>query len=162
MKSAQKLFAAALLASLGLAASAQTPTVPQAGAGTPPAAGESRARYDPARRQERMTQRLADLKQKLQITPTQESAWTAYTNALQPTQMQRPHRDEFAQLTTPERIDRMRQLRTQRMAEMDQRGEATKGFYATLTPEQKKVFDAQTLRGAWGGGGDQHHHRHHS
>jgi periplasmic protein CpxP/Spy len=159
MKSAQKFFAAALLASLGLAASAQTPNAPQTGAGTPPAAGE--IRHDPARMQERMTQRLADLKQKLQITPGQEGAWTAYTSALQPTQMQRPNRDELAQLTTPERIDRMRQLRTQRMAEMDQRGEATKTFYAALTPEQKKVFDAQTLRGPWSQSGHGHHHRHH-
>jgi len=108
-----------------------------------------------------MAQRLADLKQKLQITPAQEGAWTAFTTALQPTQpMQRPNRDEFAQLTTPERIDRMRQLRNQRMAEMDRRGDATKTFYAALTPAQQKVFDAQTLRGPWGQGEPRggHHH----
>ncbi|MEO6322967.1 MAG: Spy/CpxP family protein refolding chaperone, partial [Polaromonas sp.] len=50
-------------------------------------------------------------------------------------------------LATPERIDKMRALRTQRMtemnAEMDKRGEATKAFYSALSPEQKKTFDAE-------------------
>jgi hypothetical protein len=32
------------------------------------------------------------------------------------------------------------------MAEMDQRGDAAKAFYATLTPEQQKTFDASTAR----------------
>jgi Spy/CpxP family protein refolding chaperone len=32
------------------------------------------------------------------------------------------------------------------MAEADRRGEAAKAFYATLTPEQQKTFDAHTLR----------------
>jgi len=156
MKPARKLIAAALLASLGLAAAAQTaPVAPQPDA----AASSAPGRYDPARMQERMQQRLADLKQKLQLTPGQEGAWSAYTSALQPTQqMQRPNRDEIAQLTTPQRIDRMRQLQAQRTAEMDRRGEATKAFYATLTPEQQKVFDAETLRGPWSARG---HHRMH-
>ncbi|AMO23271.1 hypothetical protein GCM10027034_42450 [Ramlibacter solisilvae] len=158
MKSARHMFAAALLASLGLAATAQTPAAAPP-AGTPPAASDSRGHHDPARMQQRMQQRLADLKQKLQLMPGQEGAWTAYTGALQPSQqMQRPNRDEFAQLTTPQRIDRMRQLRAQRAAEMDRRGEATKAFYASLTPEQQKVFDSETLRGPGGAGG---HHRHH-
>jgi len=154
MKSTRTFFAAALLAGLGLAATAQTPSAPTA-PGTAPAASDARGHHDPARMQERMAQRLADLKQKLQITPAQEGAWSAYTSALQPTQMQqRPNRDEIAQLTTPERIDRMRQLRAQRMAEMDRRADATKAFYAALTPEQQKVFDAETLRGG-------HHREHH-
>jgi Spy/CpxP family protein refolding chaperone len=29
---------------------------------------------------------------------------------------------------------------------MDRRAEATKAFYAQLTPEQKKTFDAETAR----------------
>jgi protein CpxP len=53
-------------------------------------------------------------------------------------------------LTTPQRIDKMKEMRTQRMADMsaamDKRGEATKTFYAALTPDQQKVFDAQHAR----------------
>jgi hypothetical protein len=30
---------------------------------------------------------------------------------------------------------------------MDKHGEATKVFYATLTPEQQKVFDATAMQG---------------
>ena len=57
---------------------------------------------------------------------------------------------EMAKLTTPERIDKAKALRNQHMAEMnaasDKRGEATKTFYAVLTPEQQKVFDAASAR----------------
>jgi hypothetical protein len=55
----------------------------------------------------------------------------------------------LAKLPTPERIDQMKTLRSQHMGEMnaamDKRGEATKTFYATLTPEQKKTFDSATM-----------------
>jgi len=47
----------------------------------------------------------------------------------------------------------MRALRATRLAEMDQRGDATKTFYAALTPPQQKAFDALTARrmgAAWG------------
>ena len=52
----------------------------------------------------------------------------------------------------------MRALRNQRMAEMnaamDKRGEATKAFYAALTPEQQKTFDAEHKKhGPHGGRG---------
>ena len=40
----------------------------------------------------------------------------------------------------------MRELRATRMAEMDKRGDATKTFYATLSADQKKVFDDETAR----------------
>ena len=39
--------------------------------------------------------------------------------------------------------------------------DATKGFYAVLTPEQKKTFDGESLRflrGGKGGMGGRHHH----
>ena len=165
MKNAHKhLFAAALLA-VGIAATAQpapAPGTPGAGpSGHPHEMMGHHGRMDPAKMQERiqqrMAQRQAQLKQKLQITPAQEGAWTAYVAAMQPpANMQRLDRAEFAKLTTPERIDRMRALRTAHHAEMDKRGEATKTFYAALTAEQKKVFDAENTRGRRGG-----HHRGH-
>ena len=165
----QQLIAAGLLAALGLSAVAQTtaPAAPAPSAiGAATASRDGRGPTDPvkaqerqARMQERMTQRLSEFKQKLQLSPGQENAWTSYTAALKPAQFNRPDRAEFAKLSTPERIDRMRAARTARMAEMDRRGEATKTFYAVLTPEQKKAFDAESLhRGAHGGG---HHGRHH-
>ena len=108
-------------------------------------------RHDPAKMQAWVAKRQAELKTNLKITPAQEGAWTAYTTALQPSmEHMRPtpeQRAEFDQLTTPQRIDKMRAMRAQHMTEMtaaqDKRDEATKTFYAALTPEQQKVFDAE-------------------
>lgn len=162
----KQLIAAAVLAALGLAASAQTPPGPPPGTGP----GPRMERMDPARIQERMqarrAQKMAHLKETLQITPAQEGAWNAWTAAMQPpANWKRPDRAEFERLTTPERIDRMRAMRTERGAMMDKRAEATKAFYATLNPIQKRVFDLETARrGHRGGdheGGRGGHQRHH-
>lgn len=171
MKSLSKhVLAASLLAVFAAAATAQTPPAPPAGGGMGPGAGMMGHRHgdgmrgDPAQWRERMQKRMAErqaaLKQKLQITSAQEGAWNTWTQSMQPpANMQRPNRDEFAKLTTPERIDRMRQLRTQRMAEMDKRADATKAFYAQLTAQQQKVFDSEGAHFGRGMGhrGGRHH-----
>lgn len=162
--------AAALLATLSAVASAQTPPpAAQPPAATTMAHQERTERFDPARMQERRARRQAQLKENLQIAPAQEGAWTAWSNAMRPpANWKRPDRAELARLPTPERIDRMRALRTERMAMMDKRADATKTFYATLNPVQKRVFDLQTVRGGQrgyrghpDGGSPGHHHRHH-
>ena len=104
-------------------------------------------------RAEYRAKRLAALKSDLKLTAAQEPAWTAYTTALQPGERPaRLDRQGMEQLTTPERIDRMRAMRAQHAAEADRRGEATKAFYAALTPEQQKTFDAQAHHGHRMGG----------
>jgi hypothetical protein len=135
------LLAAGLIAVAGFGV-AIAQTAPTAPAGRDPA----RMEQFRARMEQRMAQHLGELKQKLAITPAQEGAWSAWTAALKPTPHQRPDRAEFASLTTPERIDRMRALRAQRNAAMDQRMDATKTFYGALSAEQKKVFDAESVR----------------
>ncbi|MDO9405274.1 MAG: Spy/CpxP family protein refolding chaperone [Polaromonas sp.] len=159
------LVLAGLLATVGASAIAQTPVAPPAGA--PPVAGKPAGphdgkrdhrmgRHDPAKMQAWIAKRQADLKATLKITPAQEGAWTAYTTAMKPPAFDgaRPTREqhaaqraEFAKLTTPQRIDKMKQLRTERHAKMslakDQRDDATKAFYAALSPEQQKTFDAE-------------------
>ena len=69
---------------------------------------------------------------------------------------QRPKPEDMAKLTTPERIDKMKAMRTEHHAvmslEMDKRADATKAFYAVLSPEQQKVFDEKTMR--WDQGKD--------
>ena len=159
---------AGLLATAGFATMAQTPP-------TAPAAQAAPAhmdRHDPAKWEARMAQRrakhMAEFKAKLKITAAQEGAWTTFAASMQPP----PHpmmgkdraamRADFARLTTPERIDKMRAMRSERAERMDKRADATKTFYAVLTPEQQKVFDATTLRmmehrGHKGGHGDHHH-----
>ena len=70
---------------------------------------------------------------------------------------------EFDKLGTPERIDKMRAMHTQRMAamnaQMDKRGEATKILYAALSLGQQKVFDTEHKKhGPHGGRGGPGHH----
>ena len=170
-KSLSGLVLAGLLATASTGAVAQgTDAAPAAlnpGASAPAAQnarpqhhGEHRmGRHDPARMQ-------AEMKTRLKITSAQEGAWTTFTMAMQPParrtggeQSMAAQRAELDQRTTPERIDKMRTMRTQRMtemhAEMDKRGEAIKAFYAALNPEQQKTFDAEHRK--MGG----HHGMHH-
>lgn len=126
--------------------------------------GHNMGKHDPAKMQSRMTQRLADMKAKLKITPAQEAAWTVYTDAIKPTPRtaKTSAYTEISKLPTPERLDRMRALHADHMAamttQMDQRADATKTFYAVLNDDQKKVFDEQFNRFAGSMGG--HHERH--
>jgi Spy/CpxP family protein refolding chaperone len=163
------LLAAGLAATLGMAAVAQTQGPAAGTQASQPQAQRERAPADPARMEQRrarmekrMEHRLGKLKEQLALTPAQEGAWTAWSTAVKPDAgLQRPSREEVASLTTPERIDRMRAYRAQRQAEMDKRLDATKTFYAALTPEQQKTFDARSqrlLRGHGGRGGWMGHH----
>ncbi len=104
------------------------------------------------RMQERMQKRMAEhetrLKAALKLTPAQEGAWKEFTASMQPPKApaQRLDRAEWDKLTTPQRMEKMQALRTEREAHMNQRLEAVKKFYATLTPEQQKAFDERHQR----------------
>ena len=158
MKFAHKHLTALALITLGLAASAQTaPPAASTAPATTSTAREGHGRMDPARMQEHIAKRLDALKQKLQLSSSAGGRLDRLPRRRQAQPLQRPDRAEFAKLSTPERIDRMRELRAARMAEMDKRGDATKTFYATLSADQKKVFDDETARrGHHGRGGHRH------
>lgn len=132
------VFKSVLLA--GLLATTAWSTLAQQGPGPAgPEGGDRRTQM-----QERMAKREADLKAKLKLTPAQEGAWTSYMAAMKPpANLKRPNRAEVDKLSTPERLDKMRELRKERDAEMDKRIDAIKTFYATLSIEQKKVFDTR-------------------
>ncbi|MCE1251197.1 MAG: Spy/CpxP family protein refolding chaperone [Comamonadaceae bacterium] len=134
--------AAALFATLALPAFAQAPV-------SNPSTPDPQVRYEPRpERMERMQKRMGEFKQALQLNPAQEDAWNQYQQAMKPPTQPpaRPDVEAFKQLSTPERIERLRALREQHAAEMDRRGEATKAFYAQLNPAQQKTFDAHSLR----------------
>lgn len=142
----------ALLMGAGFSVLAQT-TPPAAPPGDhPPMHRMGHGRMDPAKMEAMHAKHLADLKTRLKITPAQEGAWTTFTGAMKPQArtMDRPDRAAFDKLSTPERIDKMRELRAKhhadRQAAADQRDQAVKTFYATLTDEQKKVMDAEHAR----------------
>ena len=58
----------------------------------------------------------------------------------------RPAPAELEKLSTPERIDKMMAFKAQRDAQMQKRADATKAIYASLTTEQKSVFDQHTAK----------------
>ncbi|WP_298209512.1 Spy/CpxP family protein refolding chaperone [Acidovorax sp.] len=162
----QRRFAAtALFAAFALPVLAQQP--PAAPPAASAKASEGRHERHHGDRAQRHAKHLAELKTQLQLTAAQEPAWTTFTTALQPGERPaRLDRQGMDKLTTPERIDRMRALRAQHAAEADRRGDATKTFYAALTPEQQKTFDAKAhhrmgdKKGGEGrhrGHGDHHH-----
>lgn len=149
---------AAVLATSALAVLAQP-------AGGPPPEGQPGMQQNEpdrrAHRQERMkahmAKRAAELKADLKLTPEQESSWNAYLATMKPPAPPAlPKREDFASLSTPERLDKMREMRQQREAEFDKRDAATRSFYAGLSPEQQKTFDARTAR-PMHGEGRRHH-----
>jgi periplasmic protein CpxP/Spy len=96
------------------------------------------------RMKERMARHHAALHDKLKLTAAQEPAWKTFTEAMIPASMpQRPDRAEMAKLAAPERMEKMIGMMKDSEQRMEKRLDALKTFYATLTPEQKKVFDAE-------------------
>lgn len=170
----QRIVWASLLGSAALASSgafAQAPAAPSAAAPTAAVAQADNAagpkaqhkRMDPVKRMERMQEhrakRLAALKEKLKLNAGQEGAWSTFTTANQPPAGARPprmDRAEFAKLTTPERLERMQTRQAERTAMFAKRADATKTFYAALTPDQQKTFDSETAHF----GGPRGHHGH--
>ena len=169
----KSLFVTGLIATAGFSANAQNTdkTAPSAQATK---SGEYGGRMgmmgkmDPEKRKAMMAKHIEALKAKLKITAAQEGTWTTFTTAMQPADKmdhQRPDRAEMDKLTTPQRIDKMHDLRKQHMADMqaamDKRDDAIKTFYAALTPEQQKVFDAEHTRMGMhhGEGRDMHENR---
>jgi len=134
------IFKSALLGSLLYCLAAVSQAQPAGGPGGPGPDGNMRARMH-----EHMAQRASDLKAKLKLTPEQEVSWKTYMAEMKPpADMKRPARGEMEKLSTPERLDKMREMRKLHEAESDRRDGATRTFYATLNAEQKAVFDAST------------------
>jgi Spy/CpxP family protein refolding chaperone len=113
-----------------------------------------------ARMAEFMAKRQAKLHDELKLTKAQEPAWSTFVNAVKPTPLaNRPDRATWASLSAPARMEKMIAMSKERTARLEQHLQALNTFYATLTPEQKKVMDRHTLRGMDDEGG--HHGGHH-
>jgi protein CpxP len=101
-----------------------------------------------AKREAKHLKHLEELKVFLQLQAPQEAAWQAFSSVMK-TPVKRPlppNPAEVEKMTTPERIDKMMAMKAERDAEMTKRMNATKSFYATLTPTQQKVFDTHTQK----------------
>lgn len=94
-----------------------------------------------ARRVER--KQLA-LREALKLHTAQEPAWKDFTDRTRPTApIVVPNKGQMAKLSAPERMEHM--LATMREGEqrLQVRLDATRSFYAVLTPEQQHTFDRQ-------------------
>jgi protein CpxP len=148
MKSGLKtLLVAALLAGTGLSAMAQN----RAPEDSSYEHHSAMRRMNPEKMQEIHAKHIAELKAKLKITTAQEAGWTAFTNAMKPPGTPTATAvspAEIAKLPTPERLDKLQAMHTERMAQhsadMNKRHQAIKTLYAILSAEQKKTFDDET------------------
>lgn len=100
----------------------------------------------------RLKHHLQKLKADLKLSADQEPAWVALTSAMaSPVRPSHPPQADMEKLSMPERLEKMKLLMTQfhevRMAELEKHAAAVKTFYAVLTPEQKKIFDARAMPG---------------
>lgn len=114
-----------------------------------PPTGEMKARHEAMQKQH-----LEDLKTVLRLRPDQEPALAAFVEAHKPQfhEMKGP-RDPKA-LTTPQRLEEMGRREAEMTAQHQRMRDALAKFYAALSPEQQKVFDAlQRLKGPHGGRG---------
>jgi protein CpxP len=110
-------------------------------------------KHDATKMQARWDKRNAELKAQLKLTGAQESAWSTFANALKPDmdnmRGDMPSQADLSKLSAPERIAKMHATHTQRMKAMSERmtqhEAAVKTFYAVLSPEQQKVFDAEFM-----------------
>ncbi len=100
-----------------------------------------------AKWQEHAAKRQARLAEALKLTPAQQSAWAAYQAAGKPGAAVRPEHGSRATLSAPARMEQRLAMAKQHIAVMETRLAALNTFYAVLTPEQKKVFDEQGMRG---------------
>lgn len=92
-------------------------------------------------RAEMRKQRTSRLHEALKLTQEQESAWVIYAESMkEPACPTSP--PEGAASTAPERAERMLERAKQHVERMSAHVQAIKRFYAVLTPEQKKTFDA--------------------
>ncbi len=103
------------------------------------------------RMQAGMEKHRTQLHDKLKLTPQQEPAWKAFTEATKPQHDQKKHqakadRQAMAAMSAPARMEKMLERSKERLARMQQHLDALKSFYAVLTPEQQKIFDASHQR----------------
>jgi protein CpxP len=91
----------------------------------------------------------------LKLTPSQESAWGTFVAATKPAMHgergERGERADWKAMPAPERMQKRIDMAKQHVAMMETHLAALNTFYAVLTPEQKKVFDANSMHGGRGG-----------
>jgi protein CpxP len=142
------------LATASLAQDAPAAAVPAAGMRHP---WRDHAAVDPAARRAHMAEHLSAV---LQLQPSQQGALAAFIDSMKPPGEMKDRMDhargEAGRLPTPQRLDRMLARFDERRAHLVARAQATKLFYAQLSPSQQKAFDDLAPMMMRHRGGDHH------
>jgi periplasmic protein CpxP/Spy len=89
--------------------------------------------------------RLETLKSDLKLNASQEIAWTEWVGKIKGDhkdwEENRKNIESFANLPALERMEKMLTFSKEHIAKQESRLAATKTFYATLSPEQRQIFD---------------------
>jgi len=108
---------------------------------TSPAQSGMQGSMTPEAMKEKIAKHQAELHDKLKITAAQEPAWKTFIQAVTPERMV-PEKDSgMDKMTTPERMQRSLERMKEHQGQLQKKLEATKAFYAVLSPEQQKIFD---------------------
>lgn len=89
--------------------------------------------------------RVNELHAELRLTPQQESSWQNLMTTMHSMNQPHPAMASVAQLTTPQRLDLAMQMLQAHEREANEHFTAVKSFYATLNPQQRQIFDRETL-----------------
>ncbi len=140
--------AAGLSVSLAAVGHAQSDPAP------PARPGEGHGQHgwrEPGQMRERfeahLRQRAQLVHDALGLRSDQETAWQAYLSEMRPPAPseragRRMDHGDHADLTTPERLDRMAMRMSERQAAFQRHADAVKRLYAVLDARQRKTFDA--------------------
>ncbi|GIZ51695.1 hypothetical protein NCCP691_17090 [Noviherbaspirillum aridicola] len=108
--------------------------------------------HSPEQMKQAFEKRQQQLHDKLKLDARQETAWKTYVDTIRPAApATRPSREELAKLPAPDRLQKRMEFLQEHEKRLALRIAATREFYAVLTPEQKKVFDAGFAHGPRGG-----------
>jgi protein CpxP len=93
----------------------------------------------------RFDKHMAKLHDGLKLNSTQEAAWAEFSNKIKLVKMDKAgmesrHQD-WKNMNTPDRLDKMLDSMKSRETKMSEHAAAVRTFYATLTPDQQKIFD---------------------
>ena len=157
--------AGGLAISLAASATAQQGPPPPPGAEAGPGQHADRAEMR-ARLEARRAQHQQVMHDALGLRSDQEGAWQTFIASEHRPGGERSrgtrHHDgeevQRAELSTPQRLDRMQQRMAERQQRFAERAEGIKRFYASLDPRQQKTFDALLAeQGGMGGFGHRGH-----
>ncbi len=139
-----------IAAAICLGTAGFTATALAAGADMEPGPGYGEGSRQQERWKAFMEKKQAKLHDKLKLSASQEDAWKIYADATAKnlTPSKRTATD-FDSMTAPQRMEKGLEFMKERQAKMEAQLACLKTFYATLTPEQQKVFDAETSPKKW-------------